>query len=74
MSSNNCSAQNRPKELKLVSLELPVNEDMSSRIFMSVNELANQNIWQHYLPKSGGGGAVCVGQFGPQEVVEIAIL
>jgi hypothetical protein len=29
------------RELKLVSLEPPVSEDMSSKIFMSVNKLAN---------------------------------
>jgi hypothetical protein len=75
-SNNNCSAQNRPREPSLVSLEPSRNEDskyLSNFSRMSVNETVSQNVWQHYFPGPCGGGGRC-GTNWFTELVEIGVL
>ncbi len=74
-----CSAQNKPRELKLAQLELSGNED-SEYVFkiyifhfsilnlngMSVKEMATQNVWKHHFSESYGDEMGPVGQIGPQ--------
>jgi hypothetical protein len=76
-SNDDFSAQNRPRDLKMVSLEPSGNKDSEydseNCSSLPVNETETQNVWQHHFPEPCGGGGRC-GTNWPTEAVEMATL